>query len=406
MRARVAMAIGQLVPGEGGAELQALRLAAALRRRGHEIEIITSRPRGYPALEILEGVPVRRLFAFGNRRGLWRLGIYSAAGLLGQTLVSERRRFDLVHVHQLLHTACAVMAARPLHRLPVLVKIATAGRYGDLHQMRVGDTHFVGSRQLLPMALRADRFVAISDEIGDELREAGVAPERIARIPNGVILPPPPSSPERRAARASLGAQEGDEVVVYVGRCDAQKGPDLLLAAWEVLRRRPRCHLFVLGRGFPGDPRFCAAAAASARIHVLGRVSDVPRYLRAADALLHPSRGEGLSNSLLEALAHGVPCVASGLLANVELLGGGAGVLTPPGDGAAAGRLCAELLDDPERRRALALAGRRRAEDYGLDGVAARYEALYGELLGWSKGREPEAPRPGLTPGPGAEPRA
>ncbi|MDW8281236.1 MAG: glycosyltransferase family 4 protein [Myxococcales bacterium] len=379
---RIAVAIGQLIPGEGGAELQALRLAAALQRRGHQVEILTSRPAGRPAVEYLQGVPVRRLFAFGNARGLWRLGIYSFMGLVGETLVRERHRFDLVHVHQLLHTACAVMATRPLHRLPVLIKLATAGRYGDLHQMRTGQTAFVLSRQLLPLALGADRLVAISDEIARELQEAGVAPERIVRIPNGVVLPAQTTTPAARAAaRTALGLTDEDEVVVYVGRCEPQKGPDLLLAAWGELRRRPRCHLFALGKGFPTDARFQRAALVSSRLRLPGRVADVTRYLAAADVLIHPSRGEGLSNALLEAMAHGLACVASGIQANVELLAG-AGLLAPPEDGAALGRLAAELLDDPVRRQQIGLAGRRRAEGFSLEAVAERYERLYKELLG------------------------
>lgn len=390
MSYRIIMTISQLVRGHGGCEQQALRLGSALIARGHEVEILTSRPAGAPREEVMDGVPVRRLFIFGNRRGLWRLGIYSYMALLSEELLRRRGWMDVVHVHQAFHAAYAAVATRPLHRCPVLVKIATAGRYGDLQQMQKGTGSIPGSSILLPTVLRADRLVAISDEIRGELLLAGVEQERIARIPNGVVLPQGTVTPDARyGARRSLGLPEDGEVVVYVGRCQPQKAPELLLAAWRRLRERPRCHLLVLGEGFLTDPRFRAEQAESSRLHLYGRVTEVPRYLRAADALIHPSRGEGLSNSLLEALSLGVPCVASGIAANEELLRDGAGLLAPPEDGDTLADLCAILLDSPDRRRALALGGRRRAEEFDLGRVCARYEALYAELLDGQQGTAP-----------------
>lgn len=375
---RISMLLGQLQPGVGGCEQQAVRLAAALQVRGHEVEILTTRPRGTPAREVLHGVAVRRLFNFGNRRLLWRLGIYTYVTMVGAELL--RRRPDVVHAHQLRHTALAAVASRPMHGRPVLVKIATAGRFGDLAQMRSGEA-FLGSSAALRVALRAERLVAISAEIAGELRVAGVPEARIARIPNGVVLPrEETSAAQRAAARRTLGLADDDEVLVYVGRCRAQKAPDLLLSAWRRLQERPRCHLLVVGEGFTTDLAFRAAAQESPRLHLCGRVLDVPRYLAAADALLFPSRGEGLSNALLEALALGLPCVASGIPANVEVLEG-AGLLAPPEDALALARLSAALLDDPRRRQVLSLAARRRAERYELAQVAARYEGLYAGML-------------------------
>lgn len=376
---RISMILGQLKPGVGGCEQQAVRLAAALQARGHEVEIVTTRPAGAPAREHQDGVPVRRLFNFGNRRLLWRLGIYTYAAAVGAEL--SRSRPDIVHAHQLFHTAFAAVASRPLHQRPVLVKVATAGPFGDLQQMR-GGLAFPGCRPLLSVALRADRVVAISAEIAGELRAAGVPEARLARIPNGVVLPREGiSAAQRAAARRGLGLADDDEVLVYVGRCKTQKAPDLLLGAWRRLAARPRCHLLVVGEGFVEDPAFRAAAQESPRLRLIGRVLDVPRYLAAADALLFPSRGEGLSNTLLEALALGLPCVASGIPTNCELLGEGAGLLAPPEDAATLARLAEGLLGDPRRRQVLALAARRRAERFDLQQVAAAYEALYHALL-------------------------
>lgn len=390
MKRRIAMVLCQLRAGVGGCETQALRLAAALQDRGHEVEILTTRPRGTPAEERLGGVRVRRLHNFGDRRVVWRLGIYRYALAVGAELC--RSRPDVVHAHQLFHSAVAAIASRPWHGRPVLVKAATAGAFGDVQQMKSGAA-FPGCRPFLRVALRADRIVAISEEIAGELRGVGVTEERIARIPNGVILPcEVVTEATRAAARASLGLVADDEVLVYVGRCRAQKAPDLLLSTWRRLRARPRCVLLIVGEGFVEDTAFRAAASESGRLRLCGRVNDVPRYLAAADALLFPSRGEGLSNAVLEAMAHGVPIVASGIAANAELLREGAGLLAAPEDAIGLATLAGRVLEDQQGRQALARAARRRAEDFDLRRVAAAYEGLYEELLStpavWRDDRE------------------
>lgn len=378
---RITMAIGQLSQGVGGCEQQALRLAAALRRRNHEVEILTSRPHGTPVFERINEIPVYRLFNFGNRRLLWRLGIYSFMAHLGQELMRRKDWADVFHIHQAQHAACAAVASRAVHRRPVLVKLATAGEYGDIHQMRSGQA-FPGSRYLLSTVLKADRIIAISDELANELRANRVPDSRIVRIPNGVALPVEPVTPEQRLnARGSLGLPRDAEVVVYVGRCKQQKAPDLLLQAWQRLRGRPHCHLLVVGEGFKENAQFQTAALESSRLHLCGRVNGAQDYMAAADVLLHPSRGEGLSNTLLEAMALGLPIVASGITANGELLRGGAGLLAPPEDGPCLGLLVEALLDDHRRRAALALAARERALQYDLNTVAERYEAVYRGLV-------------------------
>ena len=112
-------------------------------------------------------------------------------------------------------------------------------------------------------------------------------------------------------------------------------------------------HLLVVGQGFEEHPAFRTAANEEPRLRLCGRVYDVPRYLAAADVFLFPSRGEGLSNAMLEALAHGLPCVASRIPANAELLAEGAGLLAPPKacNCPVGGRRCYEWGHTPSERR-------------------------------------------------------
>jgi glycosyltransferase involved in cell wall biosynthesis len=381
------MPIAQFQMGHGGAEVQAHRLARALIADGHTVELVTARQRGESPLELVEGVPVRRLFAFGNRPLVWRLGSYSYVGLLVRELLRRKDEHDVVHVHQAFHAAFGAVLARRLGGRPVIVKVATAGRFGDLEQMRAGrPTLPAGSSRMLDQVLaQADALVAISDAIADELVAAGAPPDRVIRIPNGVEMGPLPTVQERAEARATLSIDPLVPVAVYVGRSGAQKGSDILLAAWRMLfsSRAPAAHLFVLGEGLQTDAAFMAEAGAFGPVvTVAGRVRDVRRYLLAADLFVLPSRGEGMSNAILEAMAAGVPCLVSDIPANRELVTAGQTGLTFPSEDAAA--LAAAITNALSNRSGLSLlaaAARANVEThYSMSSVARRYQELYARL--------------------------
>ncbi|HEY1417500.1 MAG TPA: glycosyltransferase, partial [Myxococcaceae bacterium] len=130
------------------------------------------------------------------------------------------------------------------------------------------------------------------------------------------------------------------------------------------------------------------AEAAGEEVRFLGFVTDVGRVLAAADVLALPSRTEGLPMAALEAMAAGVPVVASAVGSLPEVLGDGAGVLVPPGDIEAL-RVALERLWDPATRQALAHVARARvASRYGADVMARSYrERLYQPALESARGR-------------------
>ena len=392
------MPIAQFQLGHGGAEMQAHRLARALVARGHQVEIVTSRHAGEARLEAIDGgVTVRRLFTFDNRRAVWRLGAYSYTGLLLAELLGRRSGHDVVHVHQAFHPAFAAVLARRLGGgRPVVVKVATAGSFGDLNQMREGrPTLPLGSARMARAIVRgADMLVAISAAVAGELAAAGVPAARIARIPNGVDVHPVPTPADRAAARSALNVPPGSKVLVYVGRSGPQKGSDVLLAAWRCLRGRmggdaaAGARLFVLGQGFDSDAGFMATAREMGpSVTVAGRVGDVPKYLAASDLFVLPSRGEGLSNAILEAMMYGVPCLVSDIQPNLELVEHGrTGLVFPSEDGTALARAIEDALSRPAETAGLALEARRLVEDrYAMPRVVSDYEALYSRLIGASQ---------------------
>ena len=191
-------------------------------------------------------------------------------------------------------------------------------------------------------------------------------------------------SMDRSALRDRLGLR--GRVALFAGRLDAQKGLTGLLAAWkDVVARMPEATLVVAGAG-PQQAHLTELAASlglAQRVRFCGMQEDLVPWLQAADLFVLPSLSEGLSNALLEAMACALPCVATRIGGNTELIAEGInGRLVEPGDEAALAEAMASLLSDPEQ--AAELGRRARAtvtERYPLPMIGRRYLALYDELL-------------------------
>jgi glycosyltransferase involved in cell wall biosynthesis len=216
------------------------------------------------------------------------------------------------------------------------------------------------------------------------VERAHLPAERILVIPNGVDTRP--FSLRRGGFREREGIPADRTVITTVGRLDTQKGlPYLLEAARLVTRGRPDLRFLVVGEG----PRRRDLLRHRDRLGLKGHVSflgfrtDIPQILADSDIFVLPSLWEGMPIVLLEALAAGLPAVATDVPGVTEVLTDGeTGLVVPPKDAGALARALRELLDDPALRRRFAQAGRRRvAEDFGWEKVVATTMALYERLL-------------------------
>jgi glycosyltransferase involved in cell wall biosynthesis len=219
------------------------------------------------------------------------------------------------------------------------------------------------------------------------VEEVGARPDRIRVIANGVDVdsfrPRRDGDPDLRAGLWPAG---GAEVVGAVMTLTAKKNPeDFVAAAARVAALRPAAKFLIAGEG-PLRAEVAsriAGAGLAGRFLLLGLRRDVPDVLRALDLLVLPSAREGLPNVVLEAMATGLPVVATSVGGTPDLvLPGVTGLLVPPGDpGALASAILAVLGDPAAARRMGAEALRRVREAYSLDGMVRRTEALYEELL-------------------------
>ncbi|HEY3586554.1 MAG TPA: glycosyltransferase family 4 protein [Myxococcaceae bacterium] len=354
-----------------GAERSLLALAAATEAPFEPLVVSLVRPGREDAL-----------CAAANRLGL-RAARVDAPGRLSPSAVGPLVRLargGLLHAHDYKALAVA-LAAGALARVPVVATF-----HGDTgHLARV-----VVYERLARWAARFTVAVAATSEpLAVAIRSA--APRTpVHVIPNGIAVGPMPTAAERIAARGALRLPADGPVVAFVGRLSREKAPEVLLRAMHGTGMQ----LLVAGEG-PLRP-VLEAEADREQVRFLGFVPDVGPVLAAADVLALPSRTEGLPMAVLEAMAAGVPVVASAVGSLPEVLGDGAGVLVPPGDPDAL-RQALESLSARETRGALASVARRRVESrYSAAAMAGSYrDRLYQPALDSTRGR---ARSPALQP--------
>ena len=367
----------------GGAQQQALRLSRALEEHGVRSSIVTGRwRRAEPRRAELEGVPVTAVFtAFKgfHVKGLRKFGVYLYMVNLFLHLLLRRREFDVIHVHSATVSALvAAFAGRKLGK-PVVMKVMASGQWGDFKRMRSGEV-LAGARRLMRRLLDVDRVVCLNRQVADECLEEGFVEEQLFPVPNGFPI-------DGVAARDSYPDRDELEVV-FSGRLDPQKNPDLLLEASALAMAvpgAPRMRVRFLGDGPLASSleERARALGLEDRVRFLGRVNDVPRHLAEADIFVLPSLSEGISNALLEALAHGVPAIATDIPGNRDLIEDGrTGILVPSGDAPALSGALLRLAVDRALRQALGRGGRHLVEDrFDLRKVAGLYAEMYREIV-------------------------
>lgn len=376
-------------------------LARGLVRGGDRVTVLAPHAAGLPAGWQEDGVEVETfryapegLEVLGYGRSLDadervrpKAGLAAPLYLIGArralSRAVARRRFDLLHAHWIVPNG---LAAGPLaRRLPV--------GFG-LHGSDVFLAERPGLRGWTRRALARGRFLTgCSPELVDRVCALGFTRDRAVVIPYGVDTEAFVPAPERSAIwRERLGIPSRATVVLSVGRMVTKKGYQVLLPALpELLQRRQDLHVVLAGTGDRLAEFRAAAASWPGRVHLPGAVlrDTLPDLYRAADLFVlpavHDAKGnvDGLPNVILEAMATGLPVVASGISGIPLAVSDGAeGLLVPEGESTPLIAAVDRLLGDGELRQRLGAAARAKAvRELTWDVVAARYRAAYLEAL-------------------------
>jgi N-acetyl-alpha-D-glucosaminyl L-malate synthase BshA len=363
-------------PVYGGSGVVATELGLELARRGHEVHFITyAQPFRLPYFvervyyhEV--EVPSYPLFDYPP---------YSLALAAAMHGTAVRRQLDVLHVHYAVPHATSAWIAREMLQ-PTELRVITTLHGTDITLVGQDPSFHSITRFSI---LRSDGVTAVSEYLRREtVRRFDIPAESIEVIPNFVDL-------ERyrrdlEGCHRSQLAPDGEKIVMHISNFRPVKRVDDAVRVFARASRRVPARLVLVG---DGPTRGLAQKVAeeegvAARVTFLGKQSSVAELLACADVLLLPSESEAFGLVALEAMACGVPVVATAVGGVPELVPDGeAGFLLPLGDVAAMADAVVTLLTDPARWQAASAAAREVATRFSADRIVPRYEALYRRVL-------------------------
>lgn len=356
-------------PEVGGLESHVHDLSRTLVRRGHSVEVVTTRSLpDAPRTETLEGVRVRRTWFPARNPAGWALA--SAAAL--PAVWGAARRAQVLHAHTFASGFTGAVA-RSLAGVPLVLTLHTS------HFLRRAESP--AWRPPLGWLLRrADRVLATSAEIRDAAGSLAPGVE-VTAITNAVDV-------ERFRPRGGGGKRdrEGERLIVVPRRLFRKNGVEYLIRALPAVRRQLPVRARLVGDG-PERRRLerlveqldvgDSVEFAGARPH-----GEMPAVLVEADAVVIPSLVEATSVAALEAMACGIPVAASRVGGLPEIVDEAVGTLFRPGDPRDLAEKLSRLLRRPDREEMGRRARRRVVERWSLDGLAERHETAYREVIG------------------------
>lgn len=415
---RVCLVSFMFAPLVGGSEVQAEKQARELQKLGQEVMVVTYRHhQAWKRTEVLDGVPVIRVGGI-YRKGwlrLGRLGHLPLNVLLFFKLWQLRHHYDLIHALQLGSMAAVTALIGKLTHKPVVVSVPTTGPGEpqsrtalmadtlttlepdffdvDFREAVAGDISYIsrlvlGGNLMLAFLKRSAAFYHILSRRSQAyLVSHGFRSEQIVRIPNGVdpekFSPAPAGRPD---------AAQPERTILCVARLQYPKGVDVLLHAWaRMLREEPawrasyQPRLLIVGEGplRVQLERISIELGIQESVEFLGLRRDVAALLQTAWGFVLPSRWEGMPNALLEAMASGLPCIATRVSGSEDVIDDGInGLLVPPLDPAALAQALRRIIEDADLAQHLAQEARATIlAHYQMTTVAEQLLLLYRTLL-------------------------
>jgi glycosyltransferase involved in cell wall biosynthesis len=368
----VLLVVNWLKPG--GAEVQLMTLAEGLARSGHEVTLCCMNDAFVDVESLREaGVEIVSLHAqtrFARLRAVPRLRRLA-------------RKSEIVHCTiwdaSLWGRIAAILARRP-------VVVADHASDRSIHTSAKGASReswvALHNKLLDPFTFATVSVAATQRAL---LLNEGVDPSKIVYIPNGLPIAAMRAAAAAGPPRSDFCIPDGVPTVIQVGVFREEKNQVGAVEAVAGMRAKGSdAHLILVGDG-PNKPEVdkrVAELGAEQWVHLLGMRDDVPAMLSLADVLVQPSHADAMPLSVLEAMAVGVPVVATAVGDVPAMLAGRAGVTVPAEDGAALEAALSDLLADPAKRAEMGAAGEEIAAARDSSKMVGSYEALFEAALG------------------------
>ncbi len=363
-------------PTLGGSGVVATDLGTALAERGHTVHIVSHRrpvriASPHPRVRFHE-VPV-------TRYPLFTYPPYTLALATKLAALCREERIDVLHAHYAIpHAISAYLCRQMLGR--DAPKIVTTLHGTDITLVGLDDSFYEITRFSL---LESDGVTAVSNYLARQVRQRFKLESDVTTIYNFIDLERFSPSNRDGAVRSRFAC--GDEALV--GHLSnfrwVKRVPDVVRVFQRIVLRVPAC-LVMIGDGpdLPAVKLVADELGVLDRIKFLGSEQDAAALLPELDLFLLPSEQESFGLAALEAMACGVPVIASNVGGLPELVTeGGAGHLFPLGAVAAMGEKAADILADRPEHARLRAGARERAEDFRQDGLVGQYEAFYRSVL-------------------------
>jgi phosphatidylinositol alpha-mannosyltransferase/D-inositol-3-phosphate glycosyltransferase len=404
---RVALLPSSYPPSLGGVEELTRHLALALADAGDQVEVWTGQPDdGVPeTVEVLDGLVVRRLpmpLPATNWPALRRTAFTGTRTLRSLRSAVAAFRPDVLHVQCFGPNGAYATALARVTGLPLVVTLQGETLMDDVD---IFDTSRV-LRAALRRGLRSAEAVTgcSAFTLADAEERFGLEPRRGQVIPNGVDL-----APDRLVDPPPRPSEVGTDrpYILALGRVVEKKGFDLLLSAFAAIdedRRTADVVIAGVGPALDGLRRLADDLGISAQVHFAGRLDRdrVAAAMAGATLFVVPSRLEPFGIVILEGWRSGTAVVATSRGGPSEFVRDGEdGVLVDPFDADRFAAALDGLLSDPDRREAIAEAGRARVQDFGWPSIAEAYRGVYAAVV--HPGDRSDGPLPGTAPTPQGE---
>ena len=353
--------------GIGGTERQVLNLVQGLDTSRFGVEVACLKRWGalLPEMEAT-GVPITeyKTSSLYNHKALWNQ-IRFANHL-------RKRNVEIVHTYGFYSNVFAIPPARLAGAAAVLASIRDTGEHLTPMQKRIEKL----------FCRMADCIVTNAEAVRNRLTNEGYAAEKIVVIHNGIELTRYARKPGELGLHRELGVPSNTQLVAVFARLNELKGIEYFLrAAAGLIEHFRNVRFLIVGDGAsrPELERYAERLGLNKHVVFLGFRLDVPALLSEISVSVLPTLSEGLSNSLLEAMAASVPVVATRVGGNPEVVQGGVtGLLVPPRDAEALARAIGQFLEDPCLRKKFGLAGRERvSKRFALEHMTRATERLY-----------------------------